>query len=393
MDSISVRIFAGFGLLDGLFWAYYAAFLGYITTYMLDCGLSSSILSIVLAVFMGMAFLGAFFWGGKCDKAQTNKKIFIPEFIGAVCVSMVIFFLSKKSILAAACLYPLLGFLIAPLGSNLDTWMLRSFHGSAAVYGRARSIGSAGFAVMMLVSGNLIAKYGYNVMPVSSLIIAALVLALAFIMPEEKFTGVRAARGAQHSRKELFTIRPYVFLLIILFLTGLSVSPINNLKIVILQSVGGDVSSLGMDSFIGVMVQALFIFISGNLRRIPAYIRLFLMALCVMIMMILTITAVNPMMITIGTIMNNMSYGLLLPTMREITENSVQGDQRNTAHSLCDAMFGSFAGIIALLYSGFLMDTFGARSVAVLGAGIMVIPLAMSFITLVRSFRENIAQS
>lgn len=52
-------------------------------------------------------------------------------------------------------------------------------------------------------------------------------------------------------------------------------------------------------------------------------------------------------------------------------------------------MYGSFAGIIALLYSGMMMDRFGARSVALLGMGIMIIPVVMSLVPLIRSFKKS----
>ena len=74
----------------------------------------------------------------------------------------------------------------------------------------------------------------------------------------------------------------------------------------------------------------------------------------------------------------------IVPTMREITEENVEGTLKNTAHSLTDAMFGSFAGVVALLYSGTLMDRFGARSVALLGMGIMVIPVTLSLFMLLK---------
>ena len=384
MENNDILKFLGFSLLDGIFWAFYAAFIGYITTYMLSCGLSSSVLSIVLAVFMLMAFLGAFFWGGQCDKRGTNKMIFLPVFAGAVVLAMIIFFLAGKSIMLAAVLYPFLGFMTAPLGSNLDAWMLKAFDSSAEVYGRARAIGSAGYAAAMLLCGRLISARGYIMIPVMSLIFAAFVLLIGFMMPEKKTnTNVRVVKPG--NPKELLKVAPFMIMVAILFLDGIAIAPVNNLKIVLLESVGGDVSVLGTDAFIGVMVQAVFIFISGSLRKIPPYVRLFVMCLCTMGTMILTFLAVSPFMIIIGTMIANVAYGLMLPTSREITQQTVPADLRNTAYSLSDAVFGSFAGVIALMYSGILMDSFGAKSVALLGGVVMIIPLLLALWSLLKN--------
>ena len=388
MNRVSFKTLAGFSLLDGLYWAYLASFAGFISTYFLDNGMSSSVLSIVLAIYMGCSFVGAFFWGGMCDKKKTNKKVFIPEFIVAVLLALTTWFMASRSLMIASVLYPIFGFMSAPLGSNLDAWMLKSFNKDAGIYGKARAIGSAGYAVSALLVGQLISRLGYIVMPIGTISCGLIVLILAISLSEPEY-----GAGAQHvepaNPSELLKIKPYVFLLVILFATGLASSPINNLKIVVIQSVGGDVGILGIDSFIGVMIQALFIFSSSKLKKIPVYFRLFLMSAFVMLDMILIVTAVNPAMVILGSVMWNASYGVLLPTMREITERSVSGPLKNTAHSMSDAIYGSFAGIISLMYSGTLMDKFGARSVAFLGLGIMVIPFAMSLVSLLKNAKEE----
>ena len=382
-EKTSTGKFIGFALMDCFYWGFYASFGGFCSTYLLACGMSPSVLSIVLAGFMACAFLGAFFWGGMCDRAGSNRKVFLPEFAMAFLLAMVIYFMADKNIMVSAVLYPLFGFLCVPLGSNLDAWMLKGFERDATVFGRARSLGSAGYAVVMLMEGRLIASHGYSVIPMIATTIAILCLFLAFFNRDHATRFVRTSITPGDPR-DLLAIKPYMILIVILFLSGVAMSPINNLKIVILESVGGDVSVLGLDAFLGVMVQAGFLFISGSLRKIPTYARLFIATLFVLAMTSLTFLAVSSFMIILGTVCNNISYGLLLPTMREITEENIEGTLKNTAHSLTDAMFGSFAGVVALLYSGTLMDRFGARRVALLGMGIMVIPVTLSLFMLLK---------
>lgn len=74
MEQISKKTFFSFAIMDSLYWAFNACFVGFITTYLLTCGMDNAVLSIMLACFMGASFIGAFFWGGICDKARTNKK-------------------------------------------------------------------------------------------------------------------------------------------------------------------------------------------------------------------------------------------------------------------------------------------------------------------------------
>ena len=371
------KLLIRFSILDGLYWVWNASFCGFITTYMLNCGMDSTALSLVLAAFMLLSFIGAFFWGGQCDKLRTNRKVFLVAFAVSAILAFVTYFLAGNVLVAAALLYPVAGFLISPLGANIDGWMVREFHLDAALYGRARAIGSSGYAVAMLVVGQVVNRLGFGALPVCFGILSILVFILAFTAKESPY-GERARTLKPANPAGLLKIGPFLFLLAILFFTGLAISPVNNLKNVLLESVGGDVGTIGIDAFLGVMLQAFFIFLSGKMARIDKHLRLFLVAFTVFLTMVCVIVAADPLFIIVGTLFTNASYGIMLPTMREITEDTVPDELKNTARSLTDAVFGNFAGILALLYSGWMMDSFGAKSVAWLGLCVMVIPVVMS---------------
>lgn len=379
MIMTNEKLLIHFSILDGLYWAWNASFCGFITTYMLQCGMDSTILSLVLAAFMLLSFLGAFYWGGKCDKLRTNRKVFLFAFVLSAILAFVTYFLAGNVLIAAAVLYPLTGFLISPLGANIDGWMLREFHLDAALYGRARAIGSAGYAMAMLVVGQIVNIFGFGMLPVCFGILTLMVFFLALSSGESPY-GEKARTLKPANPAGLLKTGPFLFLLLILFFTGLAISPVNNLKNVLLESVGGDVGTIGIDAFLGVMLQAFFIFLSGRLSRIDKNFRLFLVAFFVFVTMLCVIAASSPFFVIIGTLFTNASYGIMLPTMREITEYTVPEELKNTARSLTDAVFGNFAGILALLYSGWMMDSFGAKSVAWLGAAVMVVPVLMTLL-------------
>jgi len=259
----------------------------------------------------------------------------------------------------------------------MDTWMIRSFDNDAALYGKARGIGSAGYAIAMLATGQLIKRAGYIMIPVLTIALAIPVI-LITIAAKEKPIEKSSDPAEKVDFRRLLKVRAYLIMLVGLFTSGVAISPINSLKIVLLQSVGGDVGILGLDNFLGVLVQAVFIFISGSLARIPARTRLFLLSLLHLATLLLNGFAQNPAWIIAGSLLCNAAYGFLLPTTRQIVNDSVPRPLVTTANSLSDAVFGSFSGVVSLAYSGFVMDCFGPRSVAFLGAFIMIVPLAIT---------------
>ncbi|WP_274941846.1 MFS transporter [Chordicoccus furentiruminis] len=387
MRQASSASVARFGILDGLYWAFSAAFFGFIPTYLLACGMPEGVLSLLLAAYMLTSFGGAFFWGRLCDRKETNRRIFLPVFFSATLLSALAFLAAGRSLLLSSFLYLALGFLVSSLGTNLDAWMLRSFRHDSAMYGRARGTGSAGYAAAMLVGGQLIRLFGYQMILWMTLTLAAAVFLLALRTPEEPYS--RLPGGGSGSLKELFRIRPYLYMLLIVFFCGLAISPVNNLKIVLLRAVGGDVGMLGIDQFLGVMTQALFIFLYGRLSGIRPYVRMLILSCLLLLTMLLTALAHSPLMVIAGTVLSNMAYGFQLPTQRQLTERYVPARMRNTAHSAVDAVYGSFSGILALCCSGFLISLFGAPSIALFGLAVMLFPAALSAAGLVRESRQD----
>ena len=379
--------FLRYGIMDGLFYAWSASFTGFITSYFLACGLSASKLSTMLAVYMITCFAGALFWGGVCDKLKTNRKVFIASFAAVILIAGIITVITPLNVNLAIVLYPVMGFMLSSLGSNLDAWMLRSFHKDGTLYGKARAIGSLGYSLTALASGMIINTFGYTMIQPLQIVTGVLTLIMAFLLKELPFEETAQKKTAKGSPKLLLRSPLYVILIVLLFLGGLAVSPVNNMKTVFIQNVGGDVSMLGLDSFIGVTLQAVLIFVSGRFSRIPVKVRLLIMSSALLADMMLIYFAVSPLMIILGSIFWNISFSVMLPTQREIVEKHIDPSVRNIAHNVADAAYNNLSAIIALSYSGILIDQFGVKMIAFAGILIMLAAVAIETVMLLK--KEN----
>ncbi len=63
--------------------------------------------------------------------------------------------------------------------------MIRSFDNDAALYGKARGIGSAGYAIAMLATGQLIKRAGYIMIPVLTIALAIPVILITIAAKEK----------------------------------------------------------------------------------------------------------------------------------------------------------------------------------------------------------------
>jgi MFS family permease len=376
-----------FNLIQVLYWCGFASMAAFVSAFMLSKGMSNTQLSLMLAIYMLCAFVGQFFWGSICDKLKTNKKIFI---LGEILVLALYYLIYKFSndFSVVMILYPILGFVMVPLPSNLDAWLLKCFVHRPEVYGPARGWASMGFAVFMLIYGNIIAGIGYHVMPAFATVFIVTTIILSSMQPDSpEPEGERAALKLRDIGK-LTKIKPYMFIIVLLLFTGLAIAPINNMKIVVLENVGGTVVHQGYDSFFMCVAQLPFFFLAGKIRKIPQNIRLLLSAAGPMCMILINFFAASPYMVILASVFNAISYSILLPTIREITEASTDKALRTTAHGIADAVFQSLAGMVSLLYVGSLMDNVGMSAVFIICICFQSVALILAVIK--TFFRKNV---
>lgn len=371
------KVLIRFIALQITYWCGYAAMPAFIGAFLLSRGISNTHLSLLIALFMLCAFAGQFFWGGMCDRLHTNRRIFLLGSAATLALNLAIYALADH-FAAVAVLYSLLGFTLTPLASNLDSWILKCFAHRPRVYGQSRGWASLAYGVFMLFYGALLSRAGYRVMPVAVSLWTAATLCLALLQPDSPSvsSGERTARPT--GARDLLRSRSYLFILIFLLFSGLAATPVANLKIVILNSVGGTVRHQGYDSFFMCLLQFPFFLFADRLKRIPARLRLLLAAIGPMAMLCMDSAAVTPAMVILASAFNSIAYSILLPTTREITATSVDPALINTANGITDAVYASFAGVISLLYVGAVIDRFGVRVMLGLCIAIQLVPILLA---------------
>lgn len=374
------KYWIGFSLLEISYWCFHASFIGFLMSYLLTKNITNTMMSIFLASYLLTALLGSFIWGIVCDRFQTNRKVSIACFLIAGIVMYAIFF-SEGNIVMLAVLYPILGFVALPHAVNIDSWLLLVCKNDLAVYGKIRCTPSFMYAVTSVVLGRMIAVHGYYLMLVSGTFFLITGIAAAVMLPEGE--EVVQDKGKNdfgiRSVKQVFHSDSYRYLIILLFLIGLAIAPMNHLKAAILENVGGNVSELGIDGFISAVTQVPFIACADKIEKLSLRVRYILVTGLPFIAYLLVYSAVSPVMIFVGSGLINSGIGILLPTMRSVTETSVSPAFRNLGHNIADTVFNSVTGILSLLCSGIVMDLFGVKSmlgictVIILAAVILVL--------------------
>lgn len=379
MKAVKRCYWIGFAILEISYWCFHASFIGFLMSYLLSKGINNTMASIFMAMFLAAAFAGSFVWGMVCDRFHTNRKVSIACFLTAGVLMYLIYF-SYDRIPMLAGLYLLLGFVCLPNATNIDSWLLLTCENDLSVYGRIRCLPSLLYAFTSIVLGRMILVFGYSMMLAFGTVFLFAGTVAAALLPEGRKAVPEQAEGGNgiHSLNQVFAGGAYRYLIVILLLVGLAIAPLNNLKMPVLKSVGGTVSDLGVDAFICAAVQVPFIALAGRMERCPLRLRYMLIAGLPFLTLILVFYAVSPVMVFAGSFLSNIGVGILLPTMRSVTERSVSGAFRNLGHNIADAVYNSVAGIISLLYSGLVIDLYGVKSMLMICILIVLIPVIMT---------------
>jgi len=368
------KYFTLFSALEITFWGFHASFIAFASAYMLSRGVSNTTVSLLLSGFLLAAFAGSVIFGGLCDRYQTNKRVFMPCMLFVYVLTLIIYVHAGNVPVLSVC-YPLLGFFFQPQGANVDAWVLSHYDHDQGIYGKIRSMPSLFYAVICAGMGKLISRFGYQVMPVCATGFMLLMIVCAAVLPDAHAAAAPQTRLSARDVRRLFASAPYRRLIVLLFLIGLAIAPVNNLKIVLLENVGGDVSHVGLDSFVSALTQVPFIAMAGLLSL---RLRFMAMAFLPLTTILLVRFAASPAMIFAGSFFYNVAYGVLLVTMREVTERFVSEDLRNLGHNLSDAVFSSFSGVISLMCAGAIVDRLGVSAMVTICALIAVIPAVLS---------------
>jgi PPP family 3-phenylpropionic acid transporter len=337
------------------FWCSIASFSAFTVAYFDANGHSASDIGIMLAIYTLGSFAGSFVFGQMCDRLRTHKKVFIGSSIAAFVVSLLVYYSVHTPYVVF--LYALLGFILIPIISNMDTWILKSFPEAPQEYGPIRAWGSLGFAGFAVFYGGLITRFGFGIMLPFNAFFTVINIVFAIMIPDARAAEhTQAATSQKDSLKGLLRNARFLLLLVALFLLGIVVSPINQYIAMIFNSVGGNVTYQSWAMSISAFIEIPMMMLSGKLVRFSPY-HLLLGAAGLYLAGNATVALSHSPIPVLGAyLLAGLGYGILLPTLRQAVFDSSPAELHTTAQGLSDSFFSSLAGMLSSLAGGFILD-------------------------------------
>ena len=363
---------AGFAGIEFLFWASIVGFEAFMVPFLTDNGYSPSQAGFVMAAVFGFAILGQPVVGSLSDRMSSPRWIIaIAMSIAAGAVLLLPNAVGAFGIVVAiALVYSLTA---NSLPATLDAWIMARRRNDVGIsYGIARGFGSLGFALAAFVFGAIADRIGIPIVFLFCAGLAVGVAVLALLMPRPVASGSlpapRPARSPSSRRHLLEGLRAaatngaYIALLLATFVAFVGVRAAMTFLPLLLSSVGGTVTDVGVAHSIAAVSEVPLLFLSGALiRRVrgPMLIAgaLLLMAVRLFVYSLLG----SPAAILILQITHGISFGTFLAAVVDYIDVIAPAEHRSLFQAIAPSVFFGLGSVAGSWLGGVGVETFSIQ--------------------------------
>ncbi|WP_114747870.1 MFS transporter [Pleomorphovibrio marinus] len=352
-----------------LYWAMSGSFLCYYVIFFEEQkGISPADIGIMMSIYTLSALIGQNFFGYLSDKLQSLKK----SVLFAVLIMVIVvptFPLHNHLYL----IYPsmaLVGFMQQPLGPMLDSWMLKllATHNKENIYGKIRGVGSMGWATAGPVTAYLMQHVGWDMMYVVS---STCGISLAFVVwgikdvqkSNEQVIQLAKDLTPLKTIRKLFQIKPYLFILLVVFFNYLGVQTSYNFLSLIMRDTGGSLEILGWTYFLdaGSELPAMFISV-WLLSRFPPKRLMMVAVILYLIRFGLILYFQTPIVVSLTSILEGFAFGFMLASLRNYIFTIAPRHLQTSALTICDAVFLSMSVIVGGTLGGWVIQEYSVMT-------------------------------
>ncbi len=172
-----------FALFFFAYYGYVGVFSPYASLYFADKGIAAAQIGVLMSLMQVMRIFGPNLWGWVAD--HTRQRVMVLRLTSLVAALTFCGMFWGQTFLYFFVVMVLLNLFTSAQGPLSEALMLASMRGDLTHYGRLRLWGSVGFIVAVMLSGQLLDRFGIGLVPWISLLLLALVAFAASNMREE----------------------------------------------------------------------------------------------------------------------------------------------------------------------------------------------------------------
>lgn len=372
-----------YALVQGLYWAAFAAVIAFASVFLLASGFSNTQIGVLLAVANILAAITQPLLAAQVDKhpALTARYTALLLVAGAFAASLLLYWLQGIFWLTA-CLYCLAAMLIQSVHGFINAMGFELNTQTASInFGVARGCGALAYGVVAWQLGSLVTHWGAGVI---LLILSALWVACYFYRLPAAASHHTAGDQPQAAALGLLAFarkhrRFMLFLLGIIFIFTCYNIALTYL-VQIIMGLGGTSADYGN----AVLVSALFEFptmflFSRIVKRVPCGTLLKISGVFYLVKVLCFLLANGMGMIYVGQVMQFASFALFMPASVYYVDHLLPSADKVKGHAFTTAAITA-GGVAGTLAGGWLLDAYGPTLMLAVAAVISAVGMVLFFV-------------
>ena len=300
-----------FSAMQFFFFASFGALMGYASVYLLSRGISTSVIGVALASTSAIAFVCQPFMASFADK---NKQIELRYIISAALILAiglaVVLIMAPDASMFLVCMFVAIGTVLSTIMPLVNTLAFQfEKYGIAINFGVARGVGSAAYAIIAYVVGQLVEKFDAGVVPIVFIGFNLLLtfFVYTFVLPKgvSKEVVVQETNQTTEEVKDDLSFFQFAarYKKLTTFVLGtvfifFAHTIINNYMILVIEPVGGTEAAMGTAVSLAAMLELPAMFFFDQLREKFSLNKLLKIS-AIMFVVKHTLTAIAPSMFVI----------------------------------------------------------------------------------------------
>ena len=379
-----------YSLIQGLMCVAICAMLGYASVFLLSRGFSNPAIGVVISISSIIATVLQPVFASIVSKTKIILKDFISLIMSVGVILSILAYFVESQIILSIIIILLAGLVMGVMPLITSLTFEYEKNGYKINFGLARGIGSASYAIMSLLLGELTKRYNPSVIPLFYIIstLGLFILVYSFRIPKEELIVVNDKSENKKEEIEIgmmqFIKKYKKFMILVLGVTLIFIdhSIFNNFTIQIVQDLGGDSSQMGRAIFIAAILELpVMIYFMKLKEKIKCSKLMMVAAIAFSIKHIIIFIANNMAMIYVAQILQAASYALYVPASVYYVSQIISKKDSIKGQSIIGGAV-SLASVVASLGGGFLLESMGSKNLLLLGAIISVLGTVLVCISL-----------
>ncbi|MGL4913101.1 MAG: MFS transporter [Romboutsia sp.] len=344
-----------------------ASIVGMLVPFLQYKGYNPMEIGTLISLYTVSGMIGQFFVGYLCDKFSTIKKIFFPSVIIMMITNTTAVIFNQKIIFYSSFL--VMGFFYYIVVNLSDSWVMENEESIKSKFGPLRAFGSIGWAIGVLVSGFIIAKFGYYTVNIMYIVTVTIALIVSF-----KLKDTRKECKGKINFKPLLVNKEYLLTIIILLIICIAFRSYCQLIPYAIESMGGTTSNLGIFNCISSISEiVMLVWCSKIMHKFSPDKLLILSPLAILSQALILYFIPNINVIYLSGIFQICTYPIILMVGRIMIDRISPDNLKTSSQLIGFAIFNSSATIIGSMGMGFFIEKLDVKGANLVLIGITII--------------------